>query len=259
MTEEINRSSNTGHVSQPSSPAIHLAGDEIHLWNASLVQPAPVIGYLAELLSEDEKARAARFYFEKDRASYVVGRGLLRKILGAYLGLNPAWIAFHYGPYGKPFLKADQVNHTLEFNLAHSGTRALYAFCWNRPLGVDIEQVRAMDHQDDFAAQIFSASESALVASLVGEQKQQTFFKIWTCKEAFFKASGDGLTKPIDQAEIALNERGTARLVSIAGDPQQAHGWQLETFQPAADYQAALAFQGPPYKISFQRVEDYFG
>lgn len=254
MKEEFN----TDHR-RPSSPAIHLAGDEIHVWSASLVQPAAVVADFSALLALDEKNRAARFHFAKDRDHYIVGRGLLRRLLGAYLGLDPAWVAFRYGNYGKPALKAGDLNHTLEFNLAHSGGRALYAFCWNRPLGIDLEQVRAMDHQDDFAAQIFSASESALIASLDGEQKQQAFFKIWTCKEAFFKASGDGLTKPIDQAEIALDVGETARLVSINGDARQAHGWQLETFQPAVGYYAALAFQGQPCKISFQRVEDYFG
>lgn len=242
----------------PSSPAIHLAGDEIHLWNASLVQPAPVIAHFATLLSADEKTRAERFYFERDRARYIVGRGLLRKILGAYLGLDPAWIELRYGPYGKPALKVGDLNHTLEFNLAHSADRALYAFCWNRALGVDLEHVRPMENQDDFAAQIFAASESALITSLDADQKQQAFFTIWTCKEAFFKASGDGLTKPIADAEITVDVGGTASLLSIAGDPQQANGWRLETFQPAASYQAALAFRGETCKISFQQAEDYF-
>lgn len=253
MKEEFN----TSH-SNPSSPAIHLAGDEIHLWNASLVQPAAVIAHFATLLSADEKTRAGRFYFEKDRARYIVGRGLLRKILGAYLGLDPAWIEFSYGSYGKPALKVGDLNHTLEFNLAHSADRVLYAFCWNRALGVDLEHIRPMENQDDFAAQIFAPSESTLITSLDGEQKQRTFFTIWTCKEAFFKASGDGLTKPIADAEIVVDVGGTASLLSIAGDPQQASGWCLETFQPATDYQAALAFRGEACKISFQKAEDYF-
>ncbi len=240
-----------------SSPASDLAGDEIHVWSASLAQPEDVVASFAELLSDDEKARAGRFYFAKDRAHFIVGRGLLRKFLGNYLGLDPAWVELSYGPFGKPALKTGEINHTLQFNLAHSNGLALYAFCWNRALGIDLEHVRAMTNEDDFAAQIFSASESTHIASLAGEQKRRAFFKIWTCKEAFFKASGDGLTKPIDQAEIALDTEETARLVSIAGDPTQAAGWQLKTFQPGINYQAALAFQGRQAKIRYREISRY--
>jgi 4'-phosphopantetheinyl transferase len=254
MTED----SGTNHRHSNSSPAIHLAGDEIHVWSASLAQPTDLAASFSSVLSLDEKARAERFYFERDRIHFVLGRGLLRKILGGYLGMEPAWIEFSYGPYGKPALKTGDSNHTLQFNLAHSKGLALLAFCWNRPLGIDLEHVRPMASEDDFAAQVFSASESALIASLTGEQKRQAFFKIWTCKEAFFKASGDGLTKPIDQAEIALDAGEAARLVSIAGDPQQASGWRLQTFQPVADYQAALAFQGDECKVVFKQADDYF-
>ena len=241
-----------------SSPVIHLAGDEVHIWAASLEHTPQTVTRFADLLSADETKRAERFYFAKDRAHFIVGRGLLRKLLGDYLGLAPTHIEFNYGPYGKPALKTGEVNHTLQFNLAHSNGLALYAFCWNLELGIDLEHVRPMADEDAFAAQIFSANESALIASLVGEQKRQAFFKIWACKEAFFKASGDGLTKPIDQAEITLGAGETASLVSIAGDKQQAAGWQLQSFQPAANFQAALAFKGNNRRVLFQNAEAYF-
>ncbi len=241
-----------------SSPVIHLAGDEVHIWVASLEHTAQIVMSFAALLSADEKKRAERFYFAKDRDQFIVGRGLLRKLLGDYLGLAPGHIEFNYGPYGKPALKTGDVNHTLQFNLAHSNGLALYAFCWNLELGIDLEHVRPMASEDDFAAQIFAARESTLIASLTGEQKRQAFFKIWACKEAFFKASGDGLTKPIDQAEITLGAGETVSLVSIAGDSQQAVGWQLQSFQPAANFQAALAFKGDERRVLFQNAEAYF-
>lgn len=249
------RSTNT-HFN--SSPAIHLAGDEIHVWSASLAQPADVIENFSALLSADEKARAERFYFPKDRAHFIVGRGLLRQFLGKYLDLDPAWVELCYGPFGKPALKSGDTHHTLQFNLAHSNGLALYAFCWNRALGIDLEHHRPIE-EDDFAAQVFAASESALISSLTGEQKRRAFFTIWTCKEAFFKASGDGLTKPIDQAEITLDAGQTASLVSIAGDRQQAAGWQLKTFQPATNFQAALAFHGADAAIRYREIPRYLG
>ncbi len=240
-----------------SSPAFHLAGDEVQVWYASLERPPQVIARLASLLSPDEKTRAERFYFERDRVRFIAGRGLLRTILGGYLGMAPASIEFSYGPYGKPALKADPPDQALQFNLAHSENVALYAFGCDRPLGIDVEHIRPLEDEDALARHVFAPGEVDLVTSLSGEQKHKTFFKIWTCKEAVLKTSGDGLTKPLDQTEIVLAGE-TARLASIDGDTGKAALWRLELFKPAPDYQAALAFEGRACQIIFRRVDDYF-
>ena len=172
--------------------------------------------------------------------------------------MDPAHIEFIYGLHGKPALKTNYADWALQFNLAHSKDLVVYAFRQNFPIGIDIEYVREMPNEDAFAEQIFSSSESALIRSLAGEQKRKAFFTIWTCKEAFLKANGDGLTKPIDQTEISLGAGETPQLVSIGGDRGQVAGWRLETFQPAADYQAALALEGHNCKIVFKQAGNYF-
>jgi 4'-phosphopantetheinyl transferase len=237
--------------------AFQLSANEVHIWCSSLERPLPIAEKFSLLLSPDEKARAERFYFERDRVHFIVGRGLLRTILGSYLGMDPAQIEFSYGLYGKPALQTNHTDNVLQFNLAHSKDLAVYAFCWNHQIGIDLEHVRPMPDEDNFAEQFFSARESALIASLSGEEKRNAFFKIWTCKEAFLKASGDGLTKPIDQAEISLHAE-TARLLSLDTDHKQALDWNLEMFRPLADYQAALAIEGRDYQIVFRQVDDEF-
>ena len=92
-------------------------------------------------------------------------------------------------------------NQTLQFNLTHSNDWAVYVFGWDRPLGIDLEHIRPMSNVDDLADQFFSARESALIHSLSGDPKWETFFTIWTCKEAFLKASGSGLTISLDQCD----------------------------------------------------------
>ena len=243
-----------GERKPTSPPALSLAGGEVQIWCASLERPPQVVARLSALLSPDEKARAERFYFERDRVRFIVGRGLLRTILGGYLGMDPARIEFSYGPYGKPALNPAQ---TLHFNLAHSQALALYAFCRDHPLGVDIEHIRPMADEDALARHVFTPTESALVASLDGDPKHDAFFKIWTCKEAILKASGDGLTKPLDQTEISLAGPAPS-LESIDGDREQAARWYLETFQPAASYQAALAFEGQDCRVVFCKLGEYF-
>jgi 4'-phosphopantetheinyl transferase len=222
----------------------HLSHGDVHIWSASLEQPAKYRERLFLLLSFDEKIRAERFYFEKDRNGYIVGRGLLRIILGRYLGAEPSRVEFTYGLHGKPSMKALPNGKFLEFNLSHSNNMAVYVFTWDQPVGIDIEYIHSMKGMDDFALQFFTPNECNLVHSLVGYKKQETFFRIWTCKEAFLKANGIGLTVPINQVEVSLTTEGTGKLTSIGGDRERAARWRMETFMPTPGYQASLAVEG---------------
>jgi 4'-phosphopantetheinyl transferase len=225
---------------------------DIHIWNVSLDSPPQDLSYYRSILSKDEVERAMRFVFEKDRDHYIAGRGRLRVILGSYLDLEPSQLEFVYGPHGKPALKSVLGDRVLEFNLSHSKDRALYAFNWNRRIGVDIEYLIPMADMDDFAERYFTPRESAWVNSLSGTQKEDAFFKTWTCKEAFLKANGSGLTVPINQVEISLETEGTVELISVGDDKEQPSNWRLEMFNPFPGYQAALAVDGHAGQIVFQ-------
>ena len=229
----------------------------MHVWWAALDPPRQSLPGLLSLLSADEKARAQRFYFERDYLRYIAGRACLRWLLGGYLGLQPVQIEFEYNPLGKPALKTALDGRVLQFNLSNSDNRVLYVFSWQRRVGIDLELVHPMPDEDDFARQFFCAPESALLRSLSGDAKRKTFFELWTCKEALLKAMGDGLTKPINEVEVALQDGG-ARLVSIACDPRPAADWQLVVFQPAPGYQAALAVEGAGWKTSYYHASDDF-
>jgi 4'-phosphopantetheinyl transferase len=221
----------------------------VHVWCLPLSRAPEEIAALFSLLSPDERARAERYSFEKHRNQYVAGRGLLRTLLGGYLGEEPSRIAFAYGPQGKPALAAGGQRTSLDFNLSHSGDIAVYAFSRGRRLGIDLERVRPMADGDRFADRFFAPAESSLVRSLSGESKLAAFFTIWTCREAILKASGDGLAKSMSQTEVLLPEGGPVQLVRVGGDTEQAALWRLETFSPAAGYQAALAVEGRDWEF----------
>ena len=210
-----------------------------------------------ELLNTDERARAKRFHFERHRQRYIAGRACLRTLLGSYLGLHPAKIEFEYSPLGKPALKTSGAGRVLQFNLSNSEDGALIAFRWNDLLGIDLELIHSIPDGDDFARQFFCAQETALIHSLSGEAKSKAFFELWTCKEALLKAMGTGLTTPINEVEVSL-ENGCARVVSIAGDRTAADDWQLSLFRPAPGFQAALACAGPHGKTSYYSDTDKF-
>jgi Phosphopantetheinyl transferase len=227
---------------------------DLHLWRASLASSPQSLAHFSALLSSDEKARAARFHFERDRARYTMGRGILRTLLGSYLGLEPENVKISYGPQGKPFVDSINQNQNLEFNVSHSNEHAVYLFGWDRLVGIDIEHIRPMTDADDFAKHFFSKRESLLIRSLSGNKKWEAFFKFWTCKEAYLKANGSGLTVPLNEVEIALENDGSAALTSIGGDTHQAQHWRLETFNPTADYQVALLVEGQNGNIIHQNL-----
>src|ERR1039458_3159098 len=113
----------------------------VHVWRAGLDLSNARCEALDGLLSEEERARAARFYFEKDRRRYVAARGILRRLLAGYLSASPERLRFRYNGFGKPFLEHPD-GSAIEFNVSHSQDAALFAFTRRRAIGVDIEQIR---------------------------------------------------------------------------------------------------------------------
>ncbi|MFL7793851.1 MAG: 4'-phosphopantetheinyl transferase superfamily protein [Anaerolineae bacterium] len=220
-----------------------LSSDDVHIWCASLEQPDGRVHRLAQTLSGDEMARAERFRFEGDRRRFIVSRGVLRAILGQYLGIEPSHLNFSYGQHGKPSLAAGFGGDALRFNLAHSHELALYAFTRGREVGVDLERVRPLPDAGEIAARFFSRRENAELEGIPDCRKLEAFFTYWTCKEAYIKATGDGLARNLDQVEVSLAP-GPARLLSVGGALEEAARWSLLAMNPASGYVAAVAFEG---------------
>src|SRR5512135_1240383 len=226
-----------------ASGRMGLPEDEVHVWYASLGKAAQLRARWLAILSPDEKERAMRFYFEADRLRSVAVRGILRILMGRYLGLQPEQIPFTYGEFGKPALDDAAGTHSLHFNVSHSDDLAVFAFARSQPLGVDVERIRSVTDESRFAGELFSPAESALLESRSGFEKVRAFFRLWTSKEAFLKAVGMGLTIPLDRIEVALAADGAPRLVSIDGGSEPAQTWRLQSLNPMPDYEVSLAIE----------------
>ncbi len=236
-------------------PGLILAGDEIHVWRASLDQPAARVEVMSRALSADELQRAGNFHFERDRWRFIIGRGVLRSILGLYLDLDPGQVQFRYGPRGKPALAAGLSVADLAFNLAHAGPLALYAFTCNRAIGIDVEQVRLLPDADQVAARFFSVRENAAYLELPPDQKPQGFFLCWTRKEAYLKALGEGLAQPLASFDVSLAPGEPARLLHVAWDPDEIARWFLMSMMPLPGFVAALAVQGHGGRVACWNYE----
>ena len=230
---------------------LELSSNEVHVWLTKLNSLTRHAQQMAQCLNEDESVRAQRFHFEQDKARFIVCRGALRTIIGCYLHIEPSGVRFSYGPHGKPYLEETVGDSTFRFNLGHSNDIALCAFTRCREIGVDIEYIRDLPDADQIAYRFFSADEIATLHALPASQRRQAFFNCWTRKEAYIKATGKGLSQPLDQFEVSLAPTEPASLRSVKGAPEEASRWSLKALTPASGYAAALAVEGHNWRPAF--------
>jgi 4'-phosphopantetheinyl transferase len=228
--------------------SLKLARDEVHVWRVSLEQPGARVGELRTLLSPEESGRAARFHFEKDRRHFVVARGILRTLLGRYLGSRPADLKFNYSPFGKPALAHESCVSPILFNVSHSGGLALYAFTCGREVGVDVEQARADFAGEEIAARFFSAREVESLRAVEHDLRTEAFFNCWTRKEAYIKALGEGLSHPLDSFSVSLAP-GEPTALLYSADASETSRWSMRDLKPALGYAAALAVEGHGWRL----------
>jgi len=227
----------------PTSVNFDLPVNTIHVWCAQLTGPEEQIQLLKQNLSEDELERAARFHFPKHRERFIICRGILRVILGAYLAQPPAEVKFVYGENGKPALAEIPGTRPLCFNLSHSSELALYALIRDGELGVDVELIRSVPEARQIARRSFSATECGYLDT-VEQLLPETFFECWTRKEAYIKATGLGLSVPLNEFDVSVSPLEPARILNIKGDTEKASRWSLYALRPQRNYVGALAIHG---------------
>src|SRR5215475_2575475 len=233
-----------------------LGADEAHVWRVALDQSADVKAKLAPLLSQDERQRAMRFYRPADRDRYVVGRGILRKILSAYLALAPDEVRFVYNEYGKPFISTDQNRGALSFNLSHSNGNALYVVARSRRVGIDIEYMREDFATLEVAERFFSKDEFEALKAAPIDRRTEAFFNCWSRKESYIKAIGMGVSYPLDGFTVSLAPDVAPALLKVDEDATEAARWNMYGLDAAEGYAAALIVENPPVALSqFQWIE----
>jgi len=225
-----------------AAPPARLSAGEVDVWSVALDGSPEYAGDLQVTLSADERDRAARFHFDRDRRRYIRARGVLRRLLAAYLGTDARELTFHYGAHGKPALSG-RFEGALTFNVSHSHELALIAIGGRVEMGVDVEAVRAMDDGEDIASRFFSPREAAQLGALPAAVRSAAFFACWTRKEAYLKALGSGLAKPLDGFDVAFAPGETPALV-VHGDARETARWSIYELAPGAGYTGALVTEG---------------
>ena len=236
---------------------IALASDEVHFWRANLDRSRLQLWWLYGMLSPDEQERSRRFRFERDRSRFIACRGLLRVILGRYLPVKPDSLRFLYGPNGKPGLEKEYNPGDLSFSTSRSQGLAVYGVSRRRQIGVDIEYVRGIPESDQIAADLFSSQEYAVCSGLPSTEKHKAFIRCWTLKEAYVKATGEGLVRPLREVNVSLALRPGAGVLSIRSGTRMPVLWSFQTLSPASGYIAGLAGEGCGWRlVCWQQPEE---
>jgi 4'-phosphopantetheinyl transferase len=173
-----------------TDPFAFRPGGEVHVWHAELPHLLAAGDRLARCLDEEERERAARLLDGSAAARFRATRGVLRELLGGYLGLEPAALPLRTEEHGKPCLPAPAPLH---FNVSHTSDRVFLAFSPVTRVGIDVERIRPLGHAERIARRAFSADELATWLALDEHQRLAGFFERWTRMEARAKLLGHGV------------------------------------------------------------------
>jgi 4'-phosphopantetheinyl transferase len=229
--------SSTGNSTSqlPESNAIASPVTGVGLWWARLTATDRELTELSSWLSPAEHARAARFGRDSLRRRYIVGRALLRKLLGAAVDLAPGAVPIVRGARGRPRLDGIQ---GIDFNVSHTQDMALVGIARGPRIGVDIERADRDVNADGLSRKFLSEQERATLDPLAAEARRLRFLRYWTCKEAMSKATGDGIAAPFRHMEVALGEE--IELVHGAA-PYEPERWRLFAVDVPSGFLGTLA------------------
>jgi 4'-phosphopantetheinyl transferase len=210
-----------------------LKDDEVHVWRAGLQHAPACIEELKRELSPDEKERAQRFHFARDRTRFVAARAFLRRAVARTLERDARGLRFSYGPQGKPSLDGGSV----EFNLSHADEIALCALTRFRSVGVDVEKIGPLK-EEGVIGRVFSQAQAEALRALPEAERWPRFCAGWTRKEAIVKAHGKGLSLGLRAFDVSLGAEDDVLRDADGSD------WRVRPLLPAAGFAGAVALEG---------------
>jgi 4'-phosphopantetheinyl transferase len=201
---------------------------------------ARAISATLDWLSPEERARYARFVFARDRRDFAVAHALVRRALSAQVQRPPREWRFVSGSRGKPLLDGDVAARTqLSFNLAHTDGLVACAITRDADVGIDVETIDRDADAVQLARHYFSPVEIAEIERCAEEDRQTRFIEIWTLKEAYVKAVGDGLSYALDTFGFVFE--GSALLHFRSTDPVESASWRFALLAPSDRHRMAVA------------------
>ncbi len=236
-----------------SAVPLRLTDSAVVLFRVDLNPSSAVVADCQTILTAEERVRADRFVTNSLTRRFTVCRAVLRRLLASALAVSAAEIGLVLGPHGKPALAPGLSD--VEFNVSHTGDLALIAMTRKRPLGVDVETLDERQSQDELAARFFSTMERRTFFALPASQRLAAFYRIWTCKEAFLKATGSGLSFPLGRFSVSAAPDQPPGLLHVDDDPAACECWSFVIPDAGPSVAAALAVAGHGWTLSCRTWE----
>jgi 4'-phosphopantetheinyl transferase len=238
----------------PAPENIDLDLKHVHIWAAALTDFHDQVTKLWVWLSSVEQARAERFRFVEDRNRFVIRRGLARLILSRYLNQPPVAIEYQFGEHGKPEVRKTGAGTPLFLNTSHSAEIAICAVASACPIGVDVERTREIPEIEQIGRHFFLAGETQKMMAQPLDSRMDAFYACWTRKEAFLKATGEGIAESLAKVEVTLTPEEKPEVVSVSGDQRAREQWQLQPFVPAHGYVGCVVYKNAVLELKKWRV-----
>ena len=248
---ETSPTSNSGWF--PIQLPLEFSPDVVHVIRIALDIPYEEWNALSRFLSADEKERAARFRFDDPRRRFIVCRSTLRQLLGVSCDIVPNDVRFRYGTHGKPDLSFEEMNAAtppIEFSVSHSGEIGLIAITLNAIVGIDVEEWNSKVNIKGLAERFFSRAEAVELSSLPEHEQMAGFYRGWTCKEAYIKATGRGMSLPLDSFIVTIDPRKHASFCHLDNQPDEPARWTIQSLDVSPGYSGAVMVARPSCRVA---------
>jgi 4'-phosphopantetheinyl transferase len=194
-------------------------------------------GELNRLTTWAEREEAARRRQPADTRRFLARRATMRLNAAAMLRVEPADIVLAKDALGRPEIPGGRIH----VSQSSRGSMMIAAFCLDRPVGCDLEEIRGDIDMDGVAAMCLGPTEQRLLHAAAPSRRLPLFYDLWTRKEAYLKATGTGMT--INMATFETTRRP---------GPATAWGrvdWTSESWNPTPDHIAALVARGDDWTL----------
>ena len=233
----------------------HLPNGGLHLWRIDLAVEGSrrLIGEVERLLNSEERARAAQIRVLAAREEFIVGRGLLRRLIGHATSTDPGSLVFEPGPNGKPQL---QGLAGIDFNVSHSRGLVLIAISRAGAVGVDVEFIdsgfAASGELLEMARDSFYSEEFRKIECMATDRERLLqFYRAWTRKEAVAKADGRGLALAVDYISFPAEGLGESKVSLGGGESGQSLDYFVQTPDVGPNHLATVATLRSGQPMSF--------
>ena len=189
-------------------------------------------------LSAYERERARQFVNELDGQRFVLARAVLRWALSEQLGeRDPAdWQIIKNGR-GRPVL--DDREHQIGFSISHTDGLVAVLLSSVSVCGVDIESLGRQVDVRKLAQRYCSIAEIEWLDDRTVSEQPQAFLKLWTLKEAYLKATGQGISVPLKQ--LSFEVKKSIRLLDSADPSRSDDHWSFKQWAHDGSHMVAVA------------------